>query len=395
MAVATPQHASSDEEALILEVVRRLVAEKVAPRAAEIDERAEFPQDLRELFAQNDLLGIPIPAQYGGLGGSFLTYVKVVEEIAKACASSSLIVAVQELGMLPILIAGSEEQKRRYLPKLASGEWIAAYALTEADSGSDAAGSMRTRAVRRGDAYVLNGRKIWITNGSVADLVCVFAVTDPEKGANGISAFAVEKGFKGFSVGKKEKKMGIRGSPTVELSFEDCEVPAENLLGTEGEGFKTAMKVLDKSRPGIAAQALGIAAGALEYATAYAKERTAFGRPIGQHQGVGFMLADMKTEVEAARLLLYEAARKCDEGATDVTLWAAMAKLKCGDVAMAVTTDAVQVLGGFGYSAEYPVERMMRDAKITQIYEGTQQIQRLVISRALTGKPKPVAKTTP
>lgn len=395
MAVATPQHASSDEEALILEVVRRLVAEKVAPRAAEIDERAEFPQDLRELFAQNDLLGIPIPAQYGGLGGSFLTYVKVVEEIAKACASSSLIVAVQELGMLPILIAGSEEQKRRYLPKLASGEWIAAYALTEADSGSDAAGSMRTRAVRRGDAYVLNGRKIWITNGSVADLVCVFAVTDPEKGANGISAFAVEKGFKGFSVGKKEKKMGIRGSPTVELSFEDCEVPAENLLGTEGEGFKTAMKVLDKSRPGIAAQALGIAAGALEYATAYAKERTAFGRPIGQHQGVGFMLADMKTEVEAARLLLYEAARKCDEGATDVTLWAAMAKLKCGDVAMAVTTDAVQVLGGFGYSAEYPVERMMRDAKITQIYEGTQQIQRLVISRALTGKPKPAAKTTP
>lgn len=395
MAVATPQPASSDEEALILEVVRRLVAEKVAPRAAEIDERAEFPQDLRELFAQNDLLGIPIPAQYGGLGGSFLTYVKVVEEIAKACASSSLIVAVQELGMLPILIAGSEEQKRRYLPKLASGEWIAAYALTEADSGSDAAGSMRTRAVRRGDAYVLNGRKIWITNGSVADLVCVFAVTDPEKGANGISAFAVEKGFKGFSVGKKEKKMGIRGSPTVELSFEDCEVPAENLLGTEGEGFKTAMKVLDKSRPGIAAQALGIAAGALEYATAYAKERTAFGRPIGQHQGVGFMLADMKTEVEAARLLLYEAARKCDEGAADVTLWAAMAKLKCGDVAMAVTTDAVQVLGGFGYSAEYPVERMMRDAKITQIYEGTQQIQRLVISRALTGKPKPVAKTTP
>lgn len=388
MAVATPHHASSDEEAMILDVVRELVAEKVAPRAAEIDERGEYPQDIRKLFAENDLLGIPIPAEYGGLGGTFLTYVKVVEEIAKACASSSLIVAVQELGMLPILIGGSEEQKKEYLPKVASGEWIAAYALTEAGSGSDAAGSMRTRAEKRGDNYVLNGQKIWITNGSVADVVCVFAVTDPEKGPSGISAFIVEKGFKGFHVGKLEKKMGIRGSPTVELVFDNCEVPAKNLLGNEGEGFKIAMKVLDKSRPGIAAQALGIAAGALEYATNYARERVAFGKPIGQQQGVGFMLADMKTEVEAARLLLYEAARKCDEGASDVTLWAAMAKLKCGDVAMSVTTDAVQVLGGFGYSVEYPVERMMRDAKITQIYEGTQQIQRLVISRNLVGKAK-------
>jgi alkylation response protein AidB-like acyl-CoA dehydrogenase len=386
MAVATPHHASSDEEAMILDVVRELVAEKVAPRAAEIDERGEYPQDIRKLFADNDLLGIPIPAEYGGLGGTFLTYVKVVEEIAKACASSSLIVAVQELGMLPILIGGSEEQKKKYLPKLASGEWIAAYALTEAGSGSDAAGSMRTRAEKRGDKYVLNGQKIWITNGSVADLVCVFAVTDPEKGPNGISAFIVEKGFPGFHVGKLEKKMGIRGSPTVELVFDNCEVPAENLIGPEGNGFKIAMKVLDKSRPGIAAQALGIASGALEYAANYAKERIAFGKPIGQQQGVGFMLADMKTEVEAARLLLYEAARKCDENADDVTIWAAMAKLKCGDTAMSVTTDAVQVLGGFGYSVEYPVERMMRDAKITQIYEGTQQIQRLVISRALVGK---------
>jgi alkylation response protein AidB-like acyl-CoA dehydrogenase len=388
MAVATPHHASSDEEAMILDVVRELVAEKVAPRAAEIDERGEYPQDLRALFAQNDLLGIPIPAEYGGLGGTFLTYVKVVEEIAKACASSSLIVAVQELGMLPILIGGSDEQKHEYLPKLASGEWIAAYALTEAGSGSDAAGSMRTRAEKRGEKYVLNGQKIWITNGSVADVVCVFAVTDPEKGPNGISAFIVEKTFPGFNVGKLEKKMGIRGSPTVELVFDNCEVPAENLLGNEGEGFKIAMKVLDKSRPGIAAQALGIAAGALDYATNYARERVAFGKPIGQQQGVGFMLADMKTEVEAARLLLYEAARKCDEGAADVTLWAAMCKLKCGDVAMSVTTDAVQILGGYGYSVEYPVERMMRDAKITQIYEGTQQIQRLVISRNLVGKGK-------
>jgi alkylation response protein AidB-like acyl-CoA dehydrogenase len=387
MAVATPHHAS-DEEAMILEVVRELVAEKVAPRAAEIDEKGEYPQDLRKLFSENDLLGIPIPAEYGGLGGTFQTYVKVVEEIAKACASSSLIVAVQELGMLPILIGGSDEQKKRYLPKLASGEWIAAYALTEAGSGSDAAGSMRTRAEKKGDKYVLNGQKIWITNGSVADLICVFAVTDPEKGANGISAFVVEKTFPGFHVGKLEKKMGIRGSPTVELIFDNCEVPVENMLGNEGEGFKIAMKVLDKSRPGIAAQALGIAQGALDYATNYAKERVAFGKPIGQQQGVSFMLADMKTETEAARLLLYEAARKCDENAPDVTLWAAMAKLKCGDVAMSVTTDAVQVLGGFGYSVEYPVERMMRDAKITQIYEGTQQIQRLVIGRNLIGKPK-------
>jgi len=388
MAVATQHHSSSDEEAMILDAVRELVAEKVAPRAAEIDERGEYPQDIRKLFAENDLLGIPIPAEYGGLGGTFLTYVKVVEEIAKACASSSLIVAVQELGMLPILIGGSEDQKHKYLPKLASGEWIAAYALTEAGSGSDAAGSMRTRAEKRGDTYVLNGQKIWITNGSVADVVCVFAVTDPGKGANGISAFIVEKGFPGFNVGKLEKKMGIRGSPTVELVFDNCEVPAANLLGNEGEGFKIAMKVLDKSRPGIAAQALGIAAGALEYATNYARERVAFGKPIGQQQGVGFMLADMKTEVEAARLLLYEAARKCDEGAADVTLWAAMCKLKCGDTAMNVTTDAVQVLGGYVYSVEYPVERMMRDAKITQIYEGTQQIQRLVISRNLVGKAK-------
>jgi len=388
MAIAAP-YASSEEEAMILEVVRKLVVERVAPRAAEIDENGEFPEDLRVLFAQNDLLGIPFPAEYGGLGGSFVTYVKVVEEIAKACASSSLIVAVQELGALPILIGGNEEQKKKYIPKLASGEWVAAYALTETGSGSDAAGSMRARAEKRGDTYILNGTKIFITHGNVADVVCAFAVTDPSKGANGISAFILEKTFVGFKVGKREKKMGIRGSPTVELVFENCEVPAANLLGQEGEGFKIAMKVLDKSRPGIAAQALGIAAGALDFAAGYAKERMAFGKPIGQQQGVGFLLADMKTEVEAARLLVYECARKCDENAADVSLWAAMCKLKAGDVAMQVTTDAVQILGGYGYSTEYPVERMMRDAKITQIYEGTQQIQRLVIARALVGKWKP------
>jgi alkylation response protein AidB-like acyl-CoA dehydrogenase len=381
----------AEEEAMILDVVRQLVADRVAPRAAEIDESGEFPWDIQKLFAENDLLGIPFPSEYGGLGGSFLTYVKVVEEVAKACAASSLIIAVQELGALPILIGGTHEQKQRYLTKLASGEWTAAYALTEAGSGSDAAGSMRCRAEKRGDMYVLNGTKIWITQGSVADVICVFAVTDPTKGPNGISAFIVEKGFPGFKVGKLEKKMGIRGSPTVELIFDDCEVPAANLLGAEGEGFKIAMKVLDRSRPGIAAQAVGIAAGALDYAANYARERMAFGKPIGQQQGLQFMLADMKTEVEAARLLLYESARKCDQGSDDLTLWAAMAKLKAGDVAMSVTTDAVQILGGFGYSVEYPTERMMRDAKITQIYEGTQQIQRLVIARTLVGKWKPPA----
>ena len=389
MAIAPPTTTSTDEEAMILDVVRELVAEKVAPRAADIDASGEFPWDIKQLFAENDLLGIPFPAEYGGLGGSFVTYVKVVEEVAKACASSALIIAVQELGALPILIAGSHEQKQRFIPPLASGEKIAAYALTEVGSGSDAAGSMRVRAEKRGDTWVLNGTKIWITQGSIADTITVFAVTDPTKGPNGISAFVVEKGAPGFKVGKIEKKMGIRGSPTCELIFDNCEVPAENLLGAEGEGFKTAMKVLDKSRPGIAAQAVGIAAGALDYAARYARERMAFGKPIGQQQGLQFMLADMKTEVEAARLLLYEAARKCDENAPDVTLWSSLAKLKGGDVAMSVTTDAVQILGGFGYSVEYPTERMMRDAKITQIYEGTQQIQRLVIARTLVGKWKP------
>jgi alkylation response protein AidB-like acyl-CoA dehydrogenase len=387
MAIAPPPSGpSAEDEAMILEVVRDLVRERVAPRAAEIDEKGEFARDIYKLFAENDLLGVPFPAEYGGVGGSFLTYVKVVEEVSKACASSGLMIAVQELGALAIIIAGSDEQKQRYLPKISSGEYVAAYALSEAGSGSDAAGSMRTRAEKKGDTYVLNGNKVWITQGSVADVITVFAVTDPEKGPNGISAFVVEKTFPGFKVGKLEKKMGIRGSPTCELIFENCEVPAANMLGPEGTGFKTAMKVLDKSRPGIAAQALGIAQGALDYAANYARERMAFGKPIGQQQGIQFMLADMKVEVEASRLLLYEAARKCDESSPDLTLWAALAKLKAGDTAMKVTTDAVQILGGFGYSTEYPVERMMRDAKITQIYEGTQQIQRLVIARSLVGK---------
>ncbi len=389
MAIAPPRTDASEEEAMILDMVRQLVKERVEPRAAEIDATAEFPWDIKQLFAENDLLGIPFPAEYGGLGGSFVTYVKVVEEVAKACASSALMIAVQELGALPIIIGGSEEQKQRWLPSLASGEKLAAYALTEPGSGSDAAGSMRTTARRDGDDYVLDGTKIWITNGSVADIVTVFAVTDSTKGPNGISAFVVEKGTPGFNVGKLEKKMGIKGSPTVELSFENCRVPVANMLGEEGVGFKIAMKVLDKSRPGIAAQALGIAQGALDYAVEYTKQRVAFGKPISQQQGLQWMMADMKVEVESARLLLYEAARKCDENAPDVTTWAAMAKLKCGDVAMSVTTDAVQLLGGYGYSSEYPVERMMRDAKITQIYEGTQQIQRIVIARSMVGKWSP------
>ncbi len=393
MAVAPTRPEASDEEAMILDMVRQLVKERVEPRAAAIDADADFPWDIQKLFAENDLLGIPFPAEYGGLGGSFVTYVKVVEEVSKACAASALIIAVQELGALPIIIGGTDEQKRRWIPDLASGKKIAAYALTEPGSGSDAAGSMRTRAVRDGDDYVLDGTKIWITQGNVADVVTVFAVTDPAKGANGISAFVVEKGTPGFKVGKIEKKMGIRGSPTVELSFESCRIPVANMLGEEGQGFKIAMKVLDKSRPGIAAQALGIAQGALDYATEYTKQRVAFGKPISQQQGLQFMLADMKTEVEAARLLLYACAAKCDENAPDVTTWAAMAKLKCGDVAMSVTTDAVQLLGGYGYSTEYPVERMMRDAKITQIYEGTQQIQRIVIARAMVGKWSPPAKS--
>ena len=394
MAVVAPPSSgiSPEDEELILEAVRELVRDRVAPRAAEIDERGEFARDIYDLFAENDLLGVPFPVEYGGLGGSFLTYVKIVEEVSKACASSGLMIAVQELSALALMIAGTEDQKRKHLTNLASGKKIGAYALTEAGSGSDAAGSMRTRAEKRGDHYVLSGSKVWITNGSVADLITVFAVTDPAEGPAGVSAFLVEKEFPGFKVGKLEKKMGIRGSPTCELIFEDCLVPIENLLGPEGTGFKTAMRVLDKSRPGIAAQAVGIATGALEYATNYARERIAFGKPIAQQQGIQFMLADMLVEVEAARLLLYEAARKCDTGAPDLTLWAALCKLKAGDVAMHVTTDAVQILGGFGYSTEYPVERMMRDAKITQIYEGTQQIQRVVIARSMVGKKAAVAR---
>ncbi|MBV8262688.1 MAG: acyl-CoA dehydrogenase family protein [Candidatus Eremiobacteraeota bacterium] len=369
---------------MVLDTVRKLVHEKVAPRAAAIDATGEYPHDVRELFARNDLLGIPFPEEYGGLG-SFLTYVKVVEEVSKACASSALIIAVQELGALPIMIAGSPAQKQAYLPKLASGEWMTSYALTEPTSGSDAA-NMRTTAKRDGDSYVLNGTKVFITNVAVADICIVFAVTDATLGPKGVSAFICHTDDPGFRLGKVEHKMGIRGSPTNEVVLDACRIPADRLLGAEGEGFKIAMATLDKSRPGVAAQALGIAQGALDFAANYLKERVAFGKPLAKQQGLQWMVADMDLETQAARLLLYEAAHKCDIGDDDVTYWGALCKLKCGDVAMKVTTDAVQLLGGYGYMTEYPVERMMRDAKITQIYEGTQQIQRIVIARQLLGK---------
>jgi len=374
-----------EAEQMILDTVRKLAEEKIAPRAAHIDQTGEYPSDIKKLFAENDLLGIPFPEEYGGLN-SFLTYVKVVEEISKVCATSGLIIAVQELGALPIMIAGSDAQKKEYLPKFAGGEWMTSYALTEASSGSDAS-NMRTTAVRQGDYYVLDGTKVFITNVAVADVCIVFAMTNKELGAKGgISAFICRTNDPGFKLGKVENKMGIRGSPTNEVVLENCRVPADRLLGSEGDGFKIAMATLDKSRPGIAAQALGIAAGAFEFSAKYLQERVAFGKPLAKQQGLQWIVADMDCEIQAARLLLYEAARKCDEGAPDVTYWGALCKLKCGDVAMRVTTDAVQLLGGYGYMTEYPVERMMRDAKITQIYEGTQQIQRIVIARKTLGK---------
>ena len=373
-----------EAEQMILDTVRKLVKEKVEPRAAAIDATGEYPKDLRDLFAKNDLLGIPFPEEYGGLG-SFLTYVKVVEEISKACATSALIVAVQELGALPIMIAGTDAQKKHYLPKLATGELMTSYALTEPTSGSDAA-NMRSTAVREGDHYVLNGTKVFITNVAVADICIVFAMTNKDAGPKGASAFICHTNDPGFKLGKVEHKMGIRGSPTNEVVLDNCRIPADRLLGEEGQGFQIAMSTLDKSRPGVAAQALGIAQGALDFAAHYIKERIAFGKPLSKQQGLQWMIADMDSETQAARLLLYEAARKCDEGAPDVTYWGALCKLKCGDVAMRVTTDAVQLLGGYGYMTEFPVERMMRDAKITQIYEGTQQIQRIVIARQTLGK---------
>src|SRR5215469_3964861 len=372
----------SDDEQTLIEAIRELALERVAPRAAEIDHTGEFPWDMKELLAQQDILAMPFPTAYGGIGASELAIVMAIEELSRHCATTALLLAVQQLGSLPILLAGNEEQKRQYLPNLASGEWMAAFGLTESGSGSDAA-AMRTTAVRRGDTYILNGSKRFITNGGLAKVNSIFAITDREQGTHGISAFIVERDFPGFSVGRIEDKMGIKGSQTAELIFTDCEVPAENLLGREGDGFRIALMTLDRTRPGIGAQALGIAQGALDLAVSYSKQRVQFGRPIADNQGIQFMLADMATKIEASRLLVYNVAEMIDRGEKDFTKYSAMAKMFASDAAMEVTNDAIQVLGGYGYMKEYPAERMMRDAKITQIYEGTNQIQRLVISRAL------------
>ena len=375
----------SDDEQMLIEAIREIARERVAPRAAEIDRTSQFPWDMKELLAQQDILAMPFPSEYGGIESSELAVVMAIEELARNCATTSLILAVQQLGSLPIILAGNDEQKRKYLPPLASGEWLAAFGLTEAGSGSDAA-AMQTFAVRKGDTYILNGSKRFITNGGLAQVNSVFALTDPKAGTRGISAFIVEKDFPGFSVGRIEEKMGIKGSQTAELIFTDCEVPVENLLGREGDGFKFAMMTLDRTRPGVAAQAMGIAQGALDLALSYSKQRIQFKKPIAENQGIQFMLADMATKVEAARLLVYNAAEMIDRGEPNFGKYSSMAKLYASDIAMEVTGDAVQILGGYGYMKEYPAERMMRDAKITQIYEGTNQIQLLVIARALLGE---------
>jgi alkylation response protein AidB-like acyl-CoA dehydrogenase len=377
----------TEEQVLLRDTLRSLADERIAPRAAEIDRTGEFPEDVRRLLASHDVLALPFPEEHGGVGADLLTQCIAIEQIARACATSSLILSVQALGALPILLGGTDEQKARLIPRLASGEKLVAFALTEPEAGSDAAAA-RTRAVRDGDEYVLDGGKRFITHGSVAGLVTVFAVTDPDAPRHQrLSCFAVEVPTPGFSVARLEHKLGIRGSPTAELSFEKMRVPAANRIGAEGDGWKLAMGTFDRSRPGIAAQAVGIAQGALDVAIQYARERKQFGQRIGELQMIQAMLADMDGKVEAARQLTYKAAVEIEAGARDAARWASLAKLVAGDNAMSVTTDAVQVLGGYGYTDDYPVERMMRDAKITQLYEGTQQIQRLVVARSLLGKP--------
>jgi alkylation response protein AidB-like acyl-CoA dehydrogenase len=379
-----PHDVLTAEQREIRELVRTLASERIAPRAAEIDRTAEFPWDVVELYREKGIFGLIFDEQHGGIGASALMTLVAIEEVSKHCATSGLILAVQELGSLGIKLVGTDEQKQRFLPRLASGESLAAYALTEAGAGSDSA-AMASEARRDGEEYVLNGSKRFITNAGVAELYVCFAKTDKGAGHEGISAFVVEADTPGFKVGRIEPKLGIKGSRTGELFFDDCHVPAANRLGAEGEGFALAMRVLDRSRPGIAAQALGLAQGATDYAVEYAKGRETFGEPIAKHQLVAGMLADMETSCEAARQLLYRCGAVIDSGVEgpELTKLSAMTKLFCSDVAMAVTTDAVQVLGGYGYIQEYPVERMMRDAKVTQIYEGTNQIQRLVIAREL------------
>jgi alkylation response protein AidB-like acyl-CoA dehydrogenase len=381
-----PTYRLTEEQALLRDAVRVIADERVAPRAAEIDRTGEFPQDLRQLLAAQDILALPFPVEHGGLGGELLSLCLAIEQLSRACATTGLILAVQELGSLPLLLAGTPEQQARWVPRLASGEQLIAFALTEAEAGSDVA-AIRTQAVRDGDDYLLTGSKRFISQGSVADLVTVFALTDPAADRHHrLSCFIVEVPTDGFAVTRIEHKMGIRGSPTAELAFDGVRVPAGNRIGAEGDGFGLAMRTFDRSRPGIAAQAVGIAQGALEAATAYARDRRQFGQRVGDFQMVAAMLADMDAATEAARQLLYKACVEIDAGAPDAARWSALCNLVAGDAAMRVTTDAVQVLGGYGYIDEFPVERMMRDAKITQLYEGTQQIQRLVVARALLGK---------
>ncbi len=372
----------TEEQKLVKKLARQIADDKVVPVRAELDETGAFPTDIMKDLAAADLFRIFIPEEYDGTGGGVLDLCIVVEELSRACAGVAVCYAVVGLGSFPILIAGTEEQKKRYLPRVASGDIYTAFALTEADAGSDAS-NIQTTAVKKGDHYVLNGVKQFITNAEEAQIYTVIAMTDKEKGTRGLSAFLVEKDTPGFTFGREENKMGIRSSIQKELVFEDCAIPASNLLGSEGQGFIIAMKTLDKSRPGIGAQALGIAQGAFEEATKYAKERVQFGKPIISFQAINFMLADMATQIEAARALVYSVARHIDTGAKGFSKYAAMAKVFASDMAMKVTTDAVQIFGGYGYMREYPVEKMMRDAKITQIYEGTNQIQRLVIGHSI------------
>ncbi|PEI87719.1 acyl-CoA dehydrogenase [Bacillus pseudomycoides] len=373
----------SEEHEMIRKMVRDFARNEVAPTAAERDEEERFDRALFDQMADLGLTGIPWPEEYGGIGSDYLAYVIAIEELSRVCASTGVTLSAHtSLAGWPIFKFGTEEQKQKFLRPMAEGKKIGAYGLTEPGSGSDA-GGMRTTAKRDGDHYILNGSKIFITNGGIADIYVVFALTDPESKQRGTSAFIVESDALGFSVGKKESKLGIRSSPTTEIMFEDCRIPVENLLGEEGQGFKIAMQTLDGGRNGIAAQAVGIAQGALDASVEYARERHQFGKPIAAQQGIGFKLADMATSVEAARLLTYQAAWLESEG-LPYGKESAMSKVFAGDTAMKVTTEAVQVFGGYGYTKDYPVERFMRDAKITQIYEGTQEIQRLVISRMLT-----------
>jgi alkylation response protein AidB-like acyl-CoA dehydrogenase len=378
----------TEEQDALREAVAELANEKVAPRAAEIDEKAEFPWDMVELLAKHDILALPFPEEHGGLGGDLPTVLLAIEELSRASAAVGLILGVHELAALPLLNGGTDEQKKRWVPDLAAGKKLIAFALTESGAGSDAS-NLRTKATRDGDIWVINGEKRFISQGDVAELVAVFALTDADpKQVNEkrhLTCFYVEKDMDGFSVPRLEHKLGIRGTTTAELAFKDVRVPDTNRVGEVGDGWMLAMKTFERSRPGIAAQAVGIARGATDLAVSYAAQRKQFGKPIGEHQMVAAMLADMATRTEAARELLYAAAARIAAGDPAAPRWAAMAKLFAGDTAMAVTTDAVQVLGGYGYTTDYAAERMMRDAKITQIYEGTQQIQRLIIARDLLG----------